>query len=48
MSSLLFSLYFDRVVNYLQKHIPASEAVHIANLVVRAALYADDMILLAP
>ena len=44
MSPLLFSLYFDRVINYLQQYIPASKAIQIANLVGRAALYANDVI----
>ena len=47
MSHLLFSLYFDRVVNFLEQHIAASKAIQIVNLVVRAALYADDVILFA-
>ena len=48
MSPLLFSLYFDRVVDFLGQHIPAPQAIQIANLVIRAALYADDVILFAP
>ena len=48
MSPLLFSLHFDRVINFLEQHIPASKAIQIINLVVRAALYASDVILLAP
>ena len=48
MSPLLFSLYFDRVINFLGQHIPTSKAIRIINLVVRAALYADDVILFAP
>ena len=48
MLPLLFSLYFDRVINFLEQHIPASKAIQIVNLVVRAALYANDVILLAP
>ena len=47
MSPLLFSLYFDRVINFLGQHIPASKAIWINNLVGRAALYADDVILFA-
>ena len=45
--TLLFNLYFDRVINYLQLHIPASKAIQIANLLVRAALTTDVVILLA-
>ena len=48
MSPLLFGLYFDRVINFLGQHIPASKAIKIVNLVVRAALYADDVIKFAP
>ena len=48
MSPLLSSLYFDRVINFLGQHIPASKAIQIINLIVRAALYADDVILFAP
>ena len=48
MSPLLFSLYFNRVINFLGQHIPASKAIRIVDLVVRAALYADDVILFAP
>ena len=48
MSPLLFSLYFDRVINFLGQHIPVSKAIQIINLVVRAALYADNVILFAP
>ena len=48
LSLLLFSLCFDRVINYLQQHIPASKAIQIANLVVKTALYADDVIILTP
>ena len=47
MSALLFSLYFDRVINFLGQHIPASKAIRIINLVVRAALYTNDVILFA-
>ena len=48
MSPLLFSLYFERVINFLGQHIPASKAIKIINLIVRAALYADDETLFAP
>ena len=40
MSPLLFSLYFYRVINFLEQHIPASKTIQIVNLVVRAALCA--------
>ena len=48
MSPLLFSLYFYRVINFLEQHIPASKVIQIVNLVVRAALCTNDLILLAP
>ena len=48
MSPLLFSLCFDRVIKFLEQHIPASKAIQIVNLIIRAALYADDVIQLAP
>ena len=48
MSPLLSSLYFDRVINFLGQHIPASQAIWIVNLIVRAALYANDVIPFAP
>lgn len=48
MSPLLFSLYFSRVINFLEQHILAAKATQIVNLVIRAALYANDVILLVP
>ena len=48
MSPLLFALYFDRVVKYIQTHTTTHDAVHIASLTLQAALYADDVILAAP
>ena len=48
MLPLLFSLFFDRVVYYIQQHTRATDAISVASLVLQAALYADDVILLAP
>ena len=48
MSPLLFALYFDRVVKYIQAHTTTQDAIHVASLTLQAALYADDVILAAP
>ena len=48
MSPLLFGLYFDRVVEYIQTHTSNLDAVKVAHLTLQAALYADDVILCAP
>ena len=48
MLPLLFSLFFDRVIHYIQQHTQATDAISVAFLVLQAALYADDVILLAP
>ena len=48
MLPLLFSLYFDRVVEYIQTHTINLDAVKVAHLTLQAALYADDIILCAP
>lgn len=48
MSSLLFRLYFDRVVTYIHNSTVAGDSVHIAWLSIATALYADDTILFAP
>ena len=48
MSPLLFSLFFDRVIYHIQQHTQATDAISVAFLVLQAALYADDVILLAP
>ena len=47
MSLLLFGLYFDRVVEYIQNHTSTLDAVKVAHLTLQAALYADDVILMA-
>ena len=48
MLPLLFGLYFDRVVEYIQNHTNTLDAVKVAHLTLQAALYADDVILCAP
>ena len=45
---LLFGLYFDRVVNYIEQHISPADTTFIASLAIFAALYANDIILIAP
>ena len=47
MSPLLFGLYFNRVVEYIKNHTSAPEAVKVAHLMLQAALYADNFILMA-
>ena len=48
MSPLLFGLYFDHVIEYIQNHTSTLDAVKVAHLMLQAALYADDIILMAP
>ena len=48
MSPLFFSLYFDRVVEHLHTQVSAVNMVYLANMHISAALYADDVALLAP
>ena len=48
MSPLLFGLYFDRVVEYIKVHTNTPDNVKVAHLMLQAALYADDVILMAP
>ena len=48
MSPLLFGLYFDRVVEYIKVHTDTPDAVKVAHLMLQAALYADNVILMAP
>ena len=48
MSPLLFSLYFDRVVEHLHAQVCEKNMVKVANTSIAAALYADDVALLAP
>ena len=48
MLPLLFGLYFDHVVEYIQNHMNTLDAVKVAHLMLQAALYADNVILCAP
>ena len=48
MLPLLFGLYFNRVVEYIKNHTNTLDAVKVAHLTLQAALYADDVILMAP
>ena len=47
MSPLLFSLYFDRVVEHLHTQVCETNMVKVANMSIAAALYTDDVALLA-
>ena len=47
LSPLLFGLCFD-IVKYIEQRITLADAVHVASLAIFAALYAIDVILLAP
>ena len=48
MSPLLFSLYFDRLVEHLHSQVCEINMVKVANMAIAAALYADGVTLLAP
>ena len=48
MSPLLFSLYFDRVVEHLHTQVCETNMVQVASMSVDVALYTDDVALLAP
>ena len=45
---MLFSLYFDRLVEHLHSQVCEKNMVKVADMAIAAALYADDMTLLAP
>ena len=45
---LLFGLYFDGVVKYIKTHMATTDTVQVAQLMLQAALYAGDIILMAP
>ena len=47
MSPLLFGLYFDRVAEYIKNHTSTPDTVKVAHLMLQAALYADNIILMA-
>ena len=48
MSPLLFSLFFDRVVQHVEMEVQSRHILHIGGKPVPPALYADDVALLAP
>ena len=48
MLLLLFGLYSDHVVKYIRTHTAAADVVQVAQLALQVALYADDVILIAP
>ena len=48
MLPLLFGLYFDHVVDNIKTHMAATDVVQVAHLTLQAALYVDDIILMAP
>ena len=47
MSLLLFSLYFDWAVHHIHKKVESMHMVQVGSMNI-AALYADDIVLLAP
>ena len=47
MSSLLFGLYFGRVVKHMKLDIHTADAIYVAQFAILIVLYADDIILLA-
>ena len=48
MSPLLFSLFFDRVVQHVTTEVHPRHMLHIGGTPIPPALYADDVALLAP
>ena len=48
MSPLLFSLFFDRVVQHVATEVHSWHMLHIGGIPIPPALYADDVALLAP
>ena len=48
MSPLLFGLYFDHVVEYIKTHTASTDVLRVDQLMLQAALNADDVILMAP
>ena len=47
MLPLLFGLYFDCVIEYIKSYTNTLDAVKVAHLILQAALYADDITLMA-
>ena len=48
MSPLLFSLFFDRVVQHVTTDVHPRHMLDVGGIPVPPALYADDVALLAP
>ena len=48
MSSLLFSVYFDWAVQHIHQQIESRHMLQVGKMSIPAALYADDIALLAP
>ena len=48
LSPLLFGLYFDCVVQHIDDKVGTAHMLKVHNKTLAAALYADDMALLAP
>ena len=48
MSPLLFSLFFDRVVQHVTTEVHSRHMLHIGGTPIPPVLYADDVALLAP
>ena len=45
MSALFFSLFFDRVVQYVTTEVQPRHMLHVGDIPVPPALYADDVAL---
>ena len=48
MSPLLFSLYFDRAAQHIHQQVQSRRMVQVGGMSIAAALYADDVAILAP
>ena len=48
MSPLLFSLYFDWTVHHTCQHVESMHMLQVCSMNIAAALYVDDIALLAP
>ena len=48
MSPLLFGPFFDRLAAFITEQVGADNLLRVATLTIAAALYADDVALLAP
>ena len=48
MSPLLSRLCFDRAVHHIYRHVEFMHMVQVGSMMIAAALYPDDIALLAP